>query len=145
MVTPNVPKALRQYQQVNAQSGVAYANPHRLIQMLMEGALERIAVAKGCIQRRDTVTKGEQIGKAVDIIGGLREGLNQEAGGEIATNLDALYDYLQRRLLEANLHSDMAILDEVADLLRPIKEAWDVIGETPEAGASPTPTVDGPA
>jgi flagellar protein FliS len=57
--------------------------------MLMEGALERIAIAKGCIQRQDIAAKGEQIGKAVDIIGGLREGLNQEAGGEIAANLDA--------------------------------------------------------
>lgn len=146
MVAPNIPKALRQYQQVNAQSGVAYASPHRLIQMLMEGALERIAVAKGCIQRQDIAAKGEQIGKAVDIIGGLREGLNHEAGGEIAANLDALYDYLQRRLLEANLHSDIATLDEVADLLRPIKEAWDAIGGTPEAGMpSTSAAVDQPA
>lgn len=145
MVAPNIPKALRQYQQVNAQSGVAYASPHRLIQMLMEGALERIAVAKGCIQRQDIAAKGEQIGKAVDIIGGLREGLNHEAGGEIAANLDALYDYLQRRLLEANLHSDITTLDEVADLLRPIKEAWDAIGGTPEAGMPPASAVDQPA
>lgn len=143
MAMPNIPKALRQYQQVNTQSGVAYASPHRLIQMLMEGALERIAVAKGCIQRQDIAAKGEQIGKAIDIIGGLRDGLNMEAGGEIAANLDALYDYLQRRLLEANLHSDLAILDEVADLLRPIKEAWDAIGETPNPGSAAT--VDTPA
>ncbi len=141
----NVPKALQQYHQVNTRSGVAYASPHRLIQMLMEGALERIAIAKGCIQRQDIAAKGQQIGKAVDIIGGLREGLNAQAGGELAANLDALYDYLQRRLLEANLHSDIMILDEVADLLRPIKEAWDTIGETPEASASPASTVDQPA
>ncbi|MCB1771331.1 MAG: flagellar export chaperone FliS [Candidatus Competibacteraceae bacterium] len=141
----NIPKALQQYHQVNTQSGVAYASPHRLIQMLMDGALERIAVAKGCIQRQDIVAKGKQIGNAVDIIGGLREGLNGEVGGEIAVNLDALYDYMQRRLLEANLHGDIAILDEVADLLRPIKEAWDVIGEAPETGASPASTVDRPA
>jgi len=142
VVVPNIPKALKQYQQVNAQTGVAYASPHRLIQMLMEGAFERIATAKGCIQRQDIPGKGEQIGKAIDIIGGLREGLNQDAGGEIAANLDALYDYLQRRLLEANLRSDPAILDEVADLLRPIKEAWDAIGNTPEAAAPPA---DAPA
>lgn len=142
MAMPNIPKALRQYQQVNTQSGVAYASPHRLIQMLMEGALERIAVAKGCIQRQDIAAKGEQIGKAIDIIGGLRDGLNMEAGGEIAANLDALYDYLQRQLLQANLHSDLAILDEVADLLRPIKEAWDAIGETPNPGS--VATVDTP-
>ncbi|MCB1777262.1 MAG: flagellar export chaperone FliS [Candidatus Competibacteraceae bacterium] len=141
----NIPKALQQYHQVDTHSGVAYASPHRLIQMLMDGALERIAVAKGCIQRQDIVAKGQQIGDAVDIIGGLREGLNGETGSEIVVNLDALYDYMQRRLLEANLHGDIVILDEVADLLRSIKEAWDAIGETSETDASPASTVDRPA
>lgn len=140
MVTPNINNALRQYQQVSTQASVAYASPHRLIQMLMEGAFERIAVAKGCIQRQDIPGKGEQIGKAIDIIGGLRDGLNQDAGGEIAANLDVLYDYMQRRLVEANLRSDVATLDEVANLLRPIKEAWDAIGETPSAKDSPAVT-----
>ncbi|MCK7510347.1 MAG: flagellar export chaperone FliS [Desulfobacterales bacterium] len=137
MAIPNVNNALRQYQQMNAQTGVAYASPHRLIQMLMEGALERIAVAKGCIQRQDIAGKGEQIGKAIDIIGGLREGLNQEAGGELAANLDALYDFMQQRLVEANLRSDVALLDEVVELLRPVKEAWDAIGSAPNAEDSP--------
>ena len=143
MATPNISKGLRQYQQVNTQSSVAYASPHRLIQMLMEGAFERIAVAKGCIQRQDIAGKGEQIGKAIDIVGGLREGLNHEAGGEIAANLDALYAYLQKRLLEANLRSDIATLDEVADLLRPVKEAWDAIGTT--ANAEDAAVADAPA
>ena len=137
MVTPNLNTALRQYQQVNTQTGVAFASPHRLIQMLMEGALERIAVAKGCVQRQDIIGKGEQIGKAIGIIGGLREGLNPDVGGEIAANLDAVYDYMQRHLLEANLRSDIALLDEVAELLRPIKEAWDAIGNTPEVTEPP--------
>ena len=133
MTMPNIPKALQQYQQMNAQTGVAYASPHRLIQMLMEGAFERIAVAKGCIQRQDIVAKGEQIGRAIDIVGGLRDGLNHDIGGELSANLDALYDYMQRRLVEANLRSDVVILDEVADLLRPVKEAWDAIGSAPNA------------
>ena len=144
MAIPSINNALRQYQQMNAQTGVAYASPHRLIQMLMEGALERIAVAKGCIQRQDIAAKGEQIGKAIDIIGGLREGLNPEAGADIATNLDALYDYLQRRLVEANLHSDAAVLDEVAELLRPVKEAWDAIGGAPNTEEAPA-VEDAPA
>lgn len=143
MATPNTPKGLRQYQQVNTESSVAYASPHRLIQMLMEGAFERIAVAKGCIQRQDIAGKGEQIGKAIDIVGGLREGLNHEAGGEISVNLDALYAYMQKRLLEANLRSDPALLDEVADLLRPVKEAWDAIGGT--ANAEDIAVADAPA
>ncbi len=144
MATPNISKALKQYQQVSTESGVAYASPHRLIQMLMEGAFERIATAKGCIQRQDISGKGEQIGKAIDIIGGLRDGLNMDAGGDLAANLDALYDFMQQRLLEANLRSDAAILDEVADLLRPIKEGWDAIGNSPEA-ASPAQSADTPA
>ncbi|MCC6133802.1 MAG: flagellar export chaperone FliS [Candidatus Contendobacter sp.] len=142
MATPN--SVLQRYQQVGAQSGVAYASPHRLIQMLMEGAFERIAVAKGCIQRHDIPGKGEQIGKAIDIIGGLRDGLNMDAGGELAANLDGLYAFVQQRLVEANLHSDATILDEVADLLRPIKEGWDAIGNNPEA-AAPPPPADAPA
>ncbi|MFZ4792109.1 MAG: flagellar export chaperone FliS [Candidatus Competibacteraceae bacterium] len=142
MAIPNLPKGLKQYQQISAQAGVAYASPHRLIQMLMEGAFERIAVAKGCVQRHDIVGKGEQIGKAIDIVGGLRDGLNLDAGGELAANLDDLYDFMQRRLLEANLRSDTAILDEVADLLRPVKEGWDTIGNSPKVTAPPT---DAPA
>lgn len=145
MTIPNIPKALRQYQQVNTEASVAYASPHRLIQMLMEGAFERIAVAKGCIQRQDIAAKGEQIGKVIDIIGGLRDGLNLEAGGEIAANLDLLYDFMQRRLVEANLRSDVAVLDEVANLLRPIKEAWDTIGETPNAKEESPAAMDAPA
>ena len=142
MATPN--SVLQRYQQVGAQSGVAYASPHRLIQLLMEGAFERIAVAKGCIQRHDIPGKGEQIGKAIDIIGGLRDGLNMDAGGELAANLDGLYAFVQQRLVEANLHSDATILDEVADLLRPIKEGWDASGNNPEA-AAPPPPADAPA
>ena len=119
--------ALRQYQQVKTGTGVEYASPHRLIQMLFEGGLERIASAKGMLQRGELGRKGELIGKAINIIGGLRDGLDFERGGELATNLDALYDYMQRRLLRANIDCDPAVLDEVASLLREIKEAWDVI------------------
>lgn len=120
--------ALRQYQQVKTGAAVETANPHRLIQMLFEGALERIANAKGHLQRGEVAQKGEQIGKAIGIVGGLRGSLNDEAGGEIARNLEALYEYMERRLLQANLESNPAILDEVAGLLREIKIAWDAIG-----------------
>jgi flagellar protein FliS len=144
MVIPNSNAALRQYQQIDAQSAVAFASPHRLIQMLMEGALESLTKAKGHIQRSEVAAKGEQISRAISIIGGLREGLNPEAGGEIAANLDALYDYMQRRLLEANLKAEESIVDEVIERLRTIKEAWDAIGETPSSGSAP-PIPDAPA
>ncbi len=119
---------MRQYQQVKTDAAVDGASPHRLIQMLLEGALERVASAKGYMQRRAPAGRGEEIGKAIAIIGGLRNGLDDETGGEIAGNLDALYDYVQRRLVLANVASDTSILDEVSGLLRQIKEAWDTIG-----------------
>lgn len=120
--------ALKQYQQVKTEAAVTGANAHRLIQMLFEGALERIASAKGHLQRGEITRKGELIGKAIAIVGGLRNSLNIEAGGEIARNLDLLYDYMQRRLLEGNIRADIQPLDEVVGLLREIKSAWDEIG-----------------
>lgn len=143
--------ALKEYSQVGVHSGVVSASPHRLIQMLMEGALEKIAAAKGAIARRDIPTKGAQITWAISIIDGLRMSLDMNAGGEIAQNLDRLYDYMTRRLLEANLKTEPAYLDEVAKLLKEIKSAWDAIPAdvrnapahgTPEA-PSATATVKG--
>ncbi|MEK8079640.1 flagellar export chaperone FliS [Pseudomonas sp. XK-1] len=125
----NAMAALKQYQTVNTQAQAVDASPHRLIQMLMEGGLTRIAQARGAMERQQTAMKGELIGKAIGIIGGLREGLNLEQGGEVAANLDRLYEYMANRLLEANVQNDMAPLDEVAGLLRNVKSGWDVIGQ----------------
>ncbi|MCY1521091.1 Flagellar secretion chaperone FliS [compost metagenome] len=119
--------ALKQYQSVNVQAQVFETNPHRLIQMLMEGGLDRIAQAHGAMKRGQVAQKGELIGKAVAIIGGLRDGLDMQKGGELAGNLDRLYDYMTGRLLQANLKNDPDLLDEVAGLLREIKSAWDAI------------------
>ncbi|KAB0548729.1 flagellar export chaperone FliS [Pseudomonas argentinensis] len=123
----NAMAAMRQYQNVNTQAQAADASPHRLIQMLMEGGLTRLAQARGAMERGQFALKGELIGKAIGIIGGLREGLNFEQGGELAHNLDNLYDYMNRRLLEANLKNSVEPLDEVADLLRNVKTGWDAI------------------
>lgn len=125
----NAMAALRQYQTVNTQTQVADASPHRLIQMLMEGGLSRLAQAKGAMLHGQGALKGELISKAIGIIGGLREGLDLNQGGEIAANLDRLYDYMVSRLVEANISNEPALLDEVAGLLRNIKTAWDAIGQ----------------
>jgi len=119
--------ALRQYQNIGVQSEVFEASPHRLIQMLLEGGLSRLAQAKGAMQNQKYMLKGQLIGKALNIIAGLREALNFEAGGELAQRLDALYGYMAKRLAEANRTNDDRILDEVAQLLRSIKEGWDGI------------------
>lgn len=123
----NAMLAMKQYQRVSVQSEVFEASPHRLIQMLMEGCLERIAQARGALGRNLLAEKGELIGKAISIIGGLREPLDHQVGGELSHNLDSLYDYMISRLLEANRANDVALLDEVSSLLREVKSGWDGI------------------
>ena len=120
-------KALNEYQQVGVFSGAAYADPHHLITMLMEGALERIALAKGALLQSDITEKSRLIGNTITIIEGLNGCLDKSVGGELALNLADLYDYMTRRLLTANLENDPAILDEVAGLLQEIKSAWENI------------------
>ncbi|MEN5301355.1 MULTISPECIES: flagellar export chaperone FliS [unclassified Pseudomonas] len=120
--------ALRQYQKIGAQAQTSEASPYRLVQMLMEGGLDRIAQAHGAMQRKDIAGKGIAIGKAIGIIGGLREGLDRDNMTDELNRLDSLYLYMTRRLSEANMQNDPAILDEVRDLLITVKEGWDAIG-----------------
>lgn len=120
-------RALRQYQTVNSHAQTSEASPHRLVQMLMQGGLDRIAQAKGALARKDIATKGMCLGKAVAIIGGLREGLNPDEVKTTLADVDGLYDYMMRRLTEANIKNDVGILDEVSGLLANVKEGWDGI------------------
>ena len=120
-------QAAKSYSSLKVHSGVADASPHRLIQMLFEGALERIAQAKGAMLQNQIARKGELIGKAVNIVGGLQGSLNDKEGGQLAANLDDLYDYVIRRLTEANFHNDPERLDECGRLLSEIKTARDAI------------------
>ena len=119
--------AINQYQSVDVQSKVAASNPHKLISMLLEGALKKIAIAGGATQRGDFAQKGASLSGAIKIIDSLRASLDLERGGEIADNLTALYSYMERRLLEANQKSDVAIMSEVSGLLTEIKSSWDQI------------------
>lgn len=125
------PSAIKQYAQVAARTSVEEADPHRVVQLLMEGVLDRVARAKGHIERGELALRSEPIARAVTILAELRRSLNHEVGGEIAANLDALYDYMERRLLESNVKNDTALLDEVTGLMRQIKSGWDAI--PPEA------------
>ena len=121
--------ALDQYKKVGVQTGIENASPHRLIQMLMAGALEKIASAKGFLQRGDKGQKSQYIGWAISIIDGLRVSLDKNMGGELVDNLDALYEYMGQRLLMANIKNDPEMLDEVANLMREIKAGWDGIAK----------------
>ncbi len=126
----NIQGALSQYRKVGVQGSIMDASPHRLIQMLMEGALERLHTAKGCMQRGEVAAKGKYIGGAISIIDGLRASLDMEAGGAMAENLEALYDYMNRRLLEANMQNRDEIIDEVSRLMLEVKSGWDAIPES---------------
>ena len=121
--------ALNQYRQIDNQGGVTDASPHRLILMLLDGAMGRLSTAKGCLQRGEVAEKGALISGSISIIDGLRASLDHESGGDIASNLDGLYEYMSGRLLVANLHNEEAPLDEVIVLLREIREAWVAIPE----------------
>ncbi|MBA6420359.1 flagellar export chaperone FliS [Pseudomonas neustonica] len=126
----NAYAAMKQYQTVNVNAQISEADPHRLIQMLMDGGLQRVAQAKGAMQHSNVALKGEQIGKAIAIIGGLRESLDHKQGGEVAGNLDSLYAFMQQRLSQANLRNEVALLDEVTELLREVKSGWDGIRQS---------------
>lgn len=130
MSSAGVRNALNQYNQHAVQTGVASADPHRLIQMLMEGALGKIAAAKGFMDRKDILQKGRNIADAISILEGLKASLDMDKGGEIARNLEDLYIYMERRLIEANRENEPSLLDEVSGLLKEVKEAWDAIAGT---------------
>lgn len=114
------------------ETGVAAADPHRLILMLFDGALLAIAKADDGMQQGRIADKGQAISRAIDIVAnGLRSSLNFSAGDELAERLAALYDYLVLRLIYANLHNDPAALREVSRLLTEIKTAWEEIADDP--------------
>ena len=93
----------------------------------MEGALEKLIAAKGFMATKDIAKKGEHISWAISIIDSLRSCLNVEVGGDFALNLLDLYNYMEKRLVEANINNDPAMLDEVAQLIIEIKSGWDAI------------------
>lgn len=120
--------ALNEYKAVEIDAAVLAATPHELIAKLLSKAIQSIQDAKERLLSNDITSKGQYINMAITIIAdGLRSSLNLEAGGEIATNLDALYDYMVRRLMSAHAQNNPAMLDEVVQLLQQIKSGWDGI------------------
>jgi len=120
--------ALQGYSRVQVDAGVESASSHRLVLMLFDGLLERIAQARGAIQHREFELKGQKINDAIMIVFGLRDSLDLSQGGDLAQNLEGLYDYVQRMLMQANLKNDEALLGECADLICNVSSAWREIG-----------------
>ena len=132
---------LAAYQSILAHGGVAAADPHRLVLMLMDGAVERLAIARSCMQRNqrgDIARKTRALTQCLRIVGELRGSLNLTEGGELAHNLSDLYSYMQRQLLRANAENSLRCVAEVASLLSEIRSAWIAIGPQvrPSAHAS---------
>jgi flagellar secretion chaperone FliS len=124
-----VNKAIAQYQQLKVASVVDSANPHELVDMLFAGACARLQKASGCVTHGDIEGRNKAINETLSILTGLQASLDHARGGDLAENLDALYDYMQRRLLRANADADVSILREVIDLLTTLREAWLAIGQ----------------
>lgn len=116
--------ALHQYQSVNTQTSVVDVDRHQLIQLLFDGAVERINMAKSKIQAKDFEGKNKLINRTIEIIAGLRGFLDHEKGGEISQNLSDLYTYCEHRLLQANMKNDLEALDEVSNHIKTVREGW---------------------
>ena len=124
---------LNQYRTVGAAGNLADASPHQVVKVMLDALLSRIAEASGHIERGESQAKGEKIGKALGLIEALTLGLDKERGGELAANLERLYDYASRTLLKAQLENRTDLLKEVSALLREIKLGWDGIAPTAKA------------
>lgn len=121
------------YQQVGVETRLSGAGPHQLVAMLFDGFMEALAQGRGAMRAGQTDLKGQALGRAVRIVEeGLRAGLDLNAGGQLARDLDELYTYLCMRLTLANLRNDEAMLDECQRLVKPLQDAWAAI--SPGAG-----------
>ena len=119
--------SLQAYKKVSIDSQSSAASPHKVIQMLMAGAIERLIQGKAAMQQGNTPVKGERLGKALDIVISLRTCLSLDDGGDIASNLGSLYDFMIRQISHANQNNDGKAIDDVVEMLREIKSAWDQI------------------
>lgn len=128
MFGPSQAHGANAYAKVGIETGVIAASPHKLIVMLYDGAIVSLANATQSMKNGDPASKGQYISKAIAIIeNGLRASLDKKIGGEIAQNLDALYEYMSVRLLQANIKNEVEGLQEVQGLLRDLKSAWEAI------------------
>jgi flagellar protein FliS len=131
-----MPSPASAYRQVGMETSTADASPHKLIQMLFDGLQDAISRARGAMRDRQIEAKGRAIGHAVRIVEeGLKAGLDLQAGGSLAADLNALYAYVALRLTHANLHNDEAALDECVRLLEPVRSAWNDIAPRVHPGA----------
>ncbi|MGF1703056.1 flagellar export chaperone FliS [Photobacterium makurazakiensis] len=118
------------YQQVDVEAQAAAASPYQLVLMLVDGFMDSLTRAEGHMAAERLKEKGEAIGKCIDIIGGLNSALDMRQGGELAQQMNQLYDFCSMRLFEASLHNDATKLAEVRNVMGNIQEGWQNFGAT---------------
>jgi flagellar protein FliS len=117
--------ALKQYKSVDLQATVQSASPHKLISMLLSGAMEAFAKGKGAAERKDIEARAKHLNKAMEIVIGLKSSLDMDQGGEVSENLDRLYDYILVHTLTASRDNDPEQIQELINLLLEVKQGWD--------------------
>lgn len=128
-------KGIQAYRKDSIKSDLASADPHRVIQLLMQGALEKLALGKGCIERSDWEGKAAALTRASEIINALRDALDRDVNPELVDNLESLYEYMIIRITEASIAKDTSIIDQVMGLILQIKGAWDQISTADKQAA----------
>jgi flagellar secretion chaperone FliS len=118
----------QQYSEVH----LASLSPEETVLMLYDGAIRFLKEAVRAIGEENIPAKVQLVEKVVKIVEYLLSCLDREQGGEIAENLQRLYDYMLLRLTEANLHNDVAKLQEIGTLLGTVREGWATICDTPK-------------
>lgn len=122
-------KQVQQYQNHFLETEVTEATPYKLVAMLYEGGLKHMRLMRLFIERKNTTAKTEQVNKVTSILFGLKTGLDMDAGGDVAANMNALYDYIIRQVMNASLQNDVVILDEAIALLKDLQDAWAMMPE----------------
>jgi flagellar secretion chaperone FliS len=138
MFGPNRNRAASAYQRINVETSMHTMDQHQLVHLLYQGVLEAITAARGALARDDVALKCNSIAKAMRIIEeGLATALDRENGGQIAQNLSDLYEYCLARLVQANIHNDDSILEEVARIIGPIAQGWSEMKNPGAANPAP--------
>jgi flagellar protein FliS len=117
-------KQAQQYQNHFLETEVTEATPYKLVAMLYEGGLKHLRLMRLFIERKNPAAKTEQVNKVTSILFGLKIGLDLDAGGDVAANMNGLYDYIIRQVMNASLQNDVAILDEAIALFKDLQDAW---------------------
>ena len=120
---------LKAYQKVNRDSSLSAADPHTVISMLYDGLIENISIGKGAIERKDLALKASSLTKSINILRSLQDSLDNDSEPEISKNFNTLYGYCIEQLTSASISLDTQLLDEISELLKPLRDAWKSISE----------------